>query len=245
MVTFNQGRALRTLALAATAAVLAVQIPDVVAVAGTPSVNGYAGIDYELYMNATRSWIDTGDFYEPHQLAGPYQIHDGDILYPPTALWLFVPSTFLPAVLWWIVPLLLTAWSIWRLRPGPLAWPLMALCLWGPVQIHIISGNPGIWAMAAVALGTVYRWPSVFALVKPSLGPFALFGMRDRRWWLTLAALVVLSAPLLPMWFDWVRVVANSRGGGLLYSWQEAPMMLLPILAWFARPGGRYDIERR
>ena len=54
MVTLNQGRALRTLALAATAAVLAVQIPDVVAVAGTPSVNGYAGIDYELYMNATR-----------------------------------------------------------------------------------------------------------------------------------------------------------------------------------------------
>jgi hypothetical protein len=34
------------------------------------------------------------------------------------------------------------------------------------------------------------------------------------------------------MWTDWVASVVNSRGGGLLYSSLEIPMLLLPLVAW-------------
>ncbi len=64
-----------------------------------------AAIDYRLYMDATERWLRGGPFYEPYQLAGPYTISAGDILYPPVALWLFVPLSFLPACMWWLVPL--------------------------------------------------------------------------------------------------------------------------------------------
>ena len=209
--------------------------------ASHPDFNGYAGIDYELYMNATTRWMHGGYFYEPYQLAGPYVISHGDILYPPVALLLFAPFTFLPAALWWAIPLATTMLVLVRLRPSVFVWPLLAACVgWQPAQIHIISGNPIIWSMAAVALGTIYRWPSVFALIKPSLFPFALFGMRDRRWWYGLGLFAGLCALFLPMWGDWITAVLNSRGGGLLYSWQEAPLLLLPIIAWLGRPGGRY-----
>ena len=57
-------------------------------------------------MDITRNWVDTGEFYLPHQLAGPYQVQTlVDVLYPPIALYLFVPFLVLPAVLWWAIPM--------------------------------------------------------------------------------------------------------------------------------------------
>lgn len=225
-------------------AILAAQVPTLLQVAALPNLNGYAGIDHALYMDATRRWLETGVFYEPYQLAGPYPIGPGNILYPPVALWLFVPFTTLPAVLWWAIPLGLTAWVILRLRPGPLAWPLMAAFVaWEPGQIHVMSGNPVMWSMAAIALGSLYPWAAPFALLKSSLFPFAFFRVDRRSWWVGFVAFSALSLPFLPMWFDWLRAVANSTGGGLGYSWQEAPLLLLPIIAWAARPGGRYGVR--
>ena len=55
------------------------------------------GVDYLLYRDAAARWLAGGPFFEPYQLAGPYPISAGDILYPPVALWLFVPFTVLPA----------------------------------------------------------------------------------------------------------------------------------------------------
>lgn len=225
--------------------ILLAQVPNLATVAGIPNLNGYAGLDYQLYMNATRDWLSVGTFYRLEQMAGPYAVVHGAVLYPPVSLWLFVPFTVLPAVLWWAVPLGVTAAVIISHRPGPLVWPLMALCLWEPVQIHVISGNPGLWSMMFVALAT--RWPvfGPFAFLKASLGPFGLWGIRNRAWWVGLAVFCALSLAVLPMWFDWLRVLLNSQGtGGFLYSWQEIPMMLLPILAWFGRPGGRYGVPR-
>ena len=37
------------------------------------------------------------------------------------------------------------------------------------------------------------------------------------------------------MWFDWVVVLVNSTEGGLLYSLQDVPILLLPIIAWKMR----------
>jgi hypothetical protein len=223
--------------------ILAAQVPDLLRAFDTPNIGGFAGIDYDLYMDATHRWLAGGPFYGPHQLAGPYEIRHGDILYPPVSLWLFVPFTVLPPLLWWIGPLAGTAAVVVALRPHWVVWPFLALCLWQPVQIHIISGNPVIWSLLAVALGTIYKWPSVFAFVKPSLGFFGLFGIRHRSWWAALGVFCVMSLVLLPMWADWITVLQNARGGGLEYSWQEIPLLLLPIIAWMARPGGRYGVR--
>lgn len=225
-----------------TLVILLSAVPTLLQAWAMPDWNGYGAGDYELYMTASARWLETGVFYEPHQLAGPYAIGLGDILYPPVSLWLFVPFTFLPGFLWWAIPLGVTAWVLWSLRPSPVAWPLMALCVtWEPGYIHVVAGNPVMWSLMAVALATRYPVAAPFALLKASLFPFALFRIDRRAWWVGLAVWCALSLPFLPMWFDWLRVVTNGRApGGLLYSLQEAPLLALPIIAWLYRPGGRY-----
>lgn len=217
------------------------------------------GVDYELYRAAATRWLGGGPFYEPYQFAGPYEIRAGDILYPPVGLWLFAPfalasgGTAAPAlglgaavaaVAWWLVPLGVTAWVIVALRPRPMAWPLLALCLANPTTLlKIWTGNPVMWSMAAMALAVVgpSRFAAPFVLLKASLAPFALFGVwgRGRRsWWAGAAVLAVLSLPFGGMWAEWVTSVLNSRGGGVLYSSLEVPILLLPLVAWAARTRG-------
>jgi hypothetical protein len=108
-----------------------------------------------------------------------------------------------------------------------MAWPTTPLKIW--------TGNPVVWSMAAMALGVIYLWPSVFVLLKPSLAPFALFGANRRSWWLAAGAFVALCLPFGALWLDWLASVANSRGGGPLYSALEIPMLALPLVAWAAR----------
>jgi hypothetical protein len=207
------------------------------------------GVDYRLYRDATERWVSGGPFYEPYQLAGPYPISAGDILYPPVALWLFVPFSVavgpvvaaLQWVAWWLVPLGIVAGVVLALRPRPAAWPLIALCLANPTTLlKIWTGNPVIWSMAALALAVVgsSRFTAPFVLLKPSLAPFALFGIHRRSWWAGAAVLVLLGLPFGAMWADWLTSLANSQGGGLLYSSLEFPMLLLPLVAWWARTGG-------
>jgi hypothetical protein len=198
------------------------------------------GVDVALYRDAAARWVAGGPFYEPYQLSGPYEVAHGDILYPPVGLWLFVPFAVLPTplalILWWGIPLAITAWLVVRLRPRPAVWPLIAFCLvWPTTPLKIWTGNPVIWGVAAMAIATVWRGAAPFALLKPSLAPFALFGIGHRSWWLGAASLVALSLPFGPMWFDWVAAVLNSRGGGFLYSSLEAPMLALPLAAWIGR----------
>jgi hypothetical protein len=198
------------------------------------------GVDAALYRDATLRWLSGGSFYEPYQIAGPYEIRAGDVLYPPVGLVLFVPFAVLPvaiaAIVWWAIPLGATGWAIRRLRPRPAVWPLLALCVaWPTTLLKTWTGNPVIWSMAAMALGVVYAWPSVVVLLKPSLAPFALFGAGRRSWWIAAFVLVLACVPFGGMWTDWVGSVVNSRGGGLLYSALEIPMLLLPLIAWLGR----------
>lgn len=209
------------------------------------------GVDFQLYRDVTNRWLAGGPFFEPYQVAGPYDIRAGDVLYPPVALWLFVPFAavagagmlgVLASVAWWVIPLGLTAVSVWRLRPKPAFWPLIALCLANPTTLlKIWTGNPVMWSMAAMAVATVAgstRFAAPFVLLKPSLAPFALFGINRRSWWLGLAVLAVLCLPFGSLWGDWVASVVNSRGGGLLYSALEIPLLLLPLVAWIGRTRG-------
>ena len=77
-----------------------------------------------------------------------------------------------------------------------------------------------------------------FVLLKPSLAPFALFGIRRRSWWLGASVLVVLCLPFGAMWLDWLSTLRNSQGGGLLYSSLEVFLLLLPLAAWWGRTRG-------
>ena len=225
---------------------LALPVHDLLAALGTPDLNGYGGVDYRLYIDSATRWLSGGPYFEPYQLAGPYQISAGDILYPPVSLLLFVPFTFLPAVLWWLLPAAAVGWSIARLRPKPLVWPLLALCAaWPPTLVKIVTGNPVIWAVAAMALGVVYAWPSVLVLIKPSLFPFALFGIRRKAWWLALGVFVLVSLPFGSLWIDWIHSVLNSQGGGLAYSSLEIPMLAFPIIAWLGRTRSVPSSDRR
>jgi hypothetical protein len=207
------------------------------------------GVDFQLYRDVTSRWLTGGPFFEAYQVAGPYDIRAGDVLYPPVALWLFVPFALptgaldtIVAVAWWALPLGITAAVVWRLRPRPAVWPLIALCIANPTTLlKVWTGNPVIWAMAAMAvacLGGRWRFAAPFVLLKPSLAPFALFGINRRSWWSGLIALVLLSLPFGSLWADWAASVLNSRGGGLLYSALEIPMLALPLAAWVGRTRG-------
>jgi hypothetical protein len=198
------------------------------------------GVDVALYREAATRWFAGGPFYEPYQLAGQYEVAHGAILYPPVGLWLFVPFALLPTVpaliLWWAIPAAVTIGAIWRLRPRALVWPLIALCLaWPTTPLKIWTGNPVIWSMVAMAVATASRGGAPFALLKPSLFPFALFGIGRRSWWIGAALFAVLSVPFWSLWLDWIATVQNARGGGLLYSVLEAPMLALPLVAWLGR----------
>jgi hypothetical protein len=206
------------------------------------------GVDFQLYRDAATRWLNGGSFYESYQLTGLYDIRAGDILYPPVGLWLFVPFAIAdgPAGIvlafgWWLVPLAITAGAVVALRPRPIVWPLIALCLANPTTLlKIWTGNPVIWSMAAMALAVAgsSRAAAPFALLKPSLAPFALFGIRRRSWWAGAAVLAILCLPFGSLWGDWVASVLDSRGGGLLYSSLEVPMLLLPLVAWLGRTRG-------
>ncbi len=198
---------------------------------------GRVGADQDLYVEATRRWLAGGSFYLPHQLAGPYVITPGDILYPPTTIPLFLPFLVVPSVLFAIIPLGVLGWLVVRSRPRPWSWPLMAACLVAtPTLVKLVHLNPVMWVAAAVAMALFRGWPGVLVLIKPSLAPFALIGVHRRSWWIALAGAGALALLFAPMWPDYLTVLANSRNEeGLLYSLTDVPLVLIPVIAWAAR----------
>ncbi len=206
---------------------------------------GRVGADVALYVAATGRWLAGGPFYPAHQLAGPYAISDGDILYPPTTIPLFAAFRWLPAPVFVALPAAAIGWTVIRHRPAPCTWPVMAACLaFTPTLVKLVHANPFVWAAAAVALGTVYGWPAAFALVKPSLAPFALIGVRRQSWRVALLGIGVVALAFTPMWADYVTVVLNSRNdSGLLYSLQDVPLLLLPLVAWLGRAPASENVQ--
>ena len=198
------------------------------------------GFDYQLYADAARRYLVDGSFYLPYQLAGPYQVVAREILYPPVILALLIPFTVLPAVLWWAIPLGITAAVLAWHRPSPWGWAAIGLLLVLPMPVPwalgtIVTGNPAMWAMAALAAGTVWGWPAVLVLLKPSLLPFGLVGIRTRRWWQAAGLLVVASITILPATVQYGAAILNARGLSPLYSLNEVPLMLIPLVAWISR----------
>lgn len=219
-------------------------VPWILALQLNPVTKDLVAIDANIYFRAADRWLADGTWYLPRQLQGPYEIRIGDVLYPPILLYLLLPFQVLPAALWWVIPLAITAMAIVRMRPPRWSWPLLLLCLaWGPAMGQIVKGNPVMWVMATLSVSIAMGWPSTTVLLKPSLFPFALIGIRRRAWWLQLGLLGLLSLPVLGLTLQYPQVILDSRGGGLLYSIDDVPLLLLPVLAGLA--AGKLRLPRR
>lgn len=198
--------------------------------------------DFHAYQDFGRRFLDTGSAYLPHQLAGPYPGNPDagptglPSLYPPNATLLFAASTFVPAVLWWAIPLGLLAWCIIAWRPAPWAWPVLALILAAsPFVTTVMVGNTDMWVAAFIAAGLRWGWGGPLVLMKPTLAPFALAGIHKRGWWAMAGVSVVLGLLMLPEGLRYVQAIVNAETRGLAYSILSVPTMLVPVIAWAAR----------
>jgi hypothetical protein len=202
---------------------------------------GAIGIDYTTVMDAARRWLDGSSPYLARQLHGPYQqiaanlADSGELLYPPVALPLFAVFSALPAILWWAIPAVIGALGLRRTRPARWTWPILAICLGVGQSVPIvIAGNPTIWIVAAGLWAPSLGWPGPLILLKPSVAPLALLGIRRRSWWVGAAVLGVACLPFGSLWADWFRSVVDMRAtglGGVLFSLHQLPILLIPVIA--------------
>jgi hypothetical protein len=206
---------------------------------------GELGRDFDTYVRVAQHWIGTGSLYYPHQLAGPYP-NTGDVnLYPPPTVLLFMPFLVLPAVLWWIVPLGVTAWLVFDDRPAWWSWPILAVAF-VPLDFHagIAMGNTTMWAVAAIALATRRPAAAVLLGLKPSFLPIALLYAVHRQWWRAALMMGAVALVFLPYWPAWWTAVGNIEGHNLLtYSLGSVPLLLVPIVAHLARTRSRRTLS--
>lgn len=200
---------------------------------------GYVGVDIIHYLDGTRRWLATGSPYVPSEVAGPFVYAPETFLHPPIALPLLLPFTVLPLPLWWIIPVGIVAWFVWACRPAPWTWPVMALMLCSP-RFHgaFIVGNSDLWIWAGVAAGLRFGWPALVVVVKPSMFPLVLAGIRHRSWWAGALGLGVISLAFGSLWLEWIAVVRNSPGDWT-YSLRNLTWLLLPLVAWIGRRSAR------
>jgi hypothetical protein len=191
-----------------------------------------AGLDFSIYLDHTRRALEGGSFYLDRQLHGPYSIELGDSYYPPPTILLFAPFLVLPAIAWWIVPIAVVVAVVAYWRPGP--WGLAAIVWsmwwWRSTQI-VILGNPSMWIAAAVAAGTLARWPLALIVLKPTLLPFVALGVGGRGFWISLGVLALLSLPFALMWTDYARAAMDSSIRWS-YSLNDIPLVLIGVTAW-------------
>jgi hypothetical protein len=201
------------------------------------------GMDYRYYVSLGTRYLADGTFYLPHQLAGPHLAGwlgispPVDTLYPPSALFLFVPLVWLPALVWWVIPIAVTGFALYRLRPAPWTWVVMLLLLAWPRAIgSYLFGNTDMWMVAALAAGLVWGWPVLLLTLKPTYVPLLLIGVRRRSAWIAGVITLVASLVLLwPLWPQYVTSMENIRGLTLDYAFGSIPLLLIPIVAWIGR----------
>jgi len=234
---------------------LGLAITEAVIIVGKAVPDSY-GVDFHAYQVHVARFLAGGSLFESWQLAGPYEIHAafaGEVapanvfpsLYPPLIIPLVAPFLVLPEILWWAIPIGLVLYTIWRLRPAPWSWPVMAALLVYPRTADIVlSGNPAMWVVAAVGAAAVWHWPGVLVLLKPSLFPFALIGIRSRSWWLAAGILAIASLGFLSAWLEWLVVLQNVRGSTVLYNLRDAPSVAIPVVAFVGSRRFRGAISR-
>jgi hypothetical protein len=199
-------------------------------------VNGmHAGEDLVHYLDGVRRWWATGNPYLPNEIARPFDYEVETFLHPPVSILFFAPWLVLPPILWWAIPIGITAGLVIAWRPAPWTWPLLAFGLaQPPLHEALIWGNSNLWLTAALALSLVGGpWAALF-LIKPSLGMLAFVGIRRTSWWKTAAVIALLCVPFGLLWLDWAKVILNSPADAT-YSLRNLPWVLLPVVAWAGR----------
>lgn len=242
----------RPLALGLTLLVLGMGLAVSVAQFRAFESRGLIGVDYGLFMDFGRDWLATGTMYRDWQLAGPYAIQNGagttdfesmPSIYPPIAAPVFAVWSFLPAGLWWAVPIAVLGYVLVRLRPAPWAWPVMACALLftSTASVYAVGGST-LWVVAGIAGGLIWGWPALVVLLKPTFVLFAVVGMDRRSFWIGLALIAALSLLMLTEWIRWIQAMLNAEGAGLLYSIRDLPLVAVPVIAWLAseRSGSGY-----
>jgi hypothetical protein len=203
----------------------------------TPAEDAWTlGMDYRFYRDVGLRWLTDGVYYLPYQLDGPYGFTNMvDVLYPPQALLLFAPFAYLPAPLWWVIPIGVTSAALWGLRPRPWAWVAMLLLLAWPRAIGAyLFGNSDIWVMATIAAGARWGWPAAFIILKPTALPFMLPAVRRRSFWIALGILAgtfIVMAPLVAQYVTAMRNLTIDLG----YSLGSLALYLVPIAAYLGR----------
>ncbi len=206
---------------------------------------GSIGIDYTTVIDGTNRWLHGGSPFVARQLAGPYlQIgananDSGEFLYPPIALPFFALFTVLPGFLWWATPAVLFVTGMLRLRPARWTWPVLALLvLVGQSIPLLIAWNPTIWIVTFAVWAPSLGWTGPLVLLKPTVAPLALLGIRHRSWWIAAGLLAIACVPFGSLWADWLTAVANMKTNGPpgpAFSLLQLPFLLLPAVAWLGR----------
>ena len=112
----------------------------------------YLGMDYMFYRDVGARWLHDGSWYLPFQSAPHEFTNMVSNVYPPMALFLFVPAALMPWVFWWAVPIAVLAYALWRMQPAPWAWPIILLLMMWPRSIGgYLYGNTTIWTTAGLA----------------------------------------------------------------------------------------------
>jgi hypothetical protein len=195
-----------------------------------------AGMDFWFYRDIAVRWLADGTYYLPHQLTGePYPLTPMvDVLYPPNALVLFVPFVWLPAILWWVIPLAVVAYVVWSYRPSPWGWVAIVACIaWPRTFGAVLFGNTDMWVAAAVAGGLRWGWPAALLAIKPMFAPLGIVGIRKRSTWVAGAFMVAVSLPMLGDYWTAARNLVVTDP--LAYWTVSIPFALLPIVAWWSR----------
>jgi hypothetical protein len=200
------------------------------------SMRGWLWLDGQFYAGLGRHFLETGEMYFPLQFAGPYPPEGMVNLYPPIAMYLFVPAAILPLPLWWIVPLGIVAWHVWDCRPAWWTWPILALiAALVPTIVAVLWGNTVIWSAALVALAC--RWPAFGPLVafKPTDLVAVVVFVRHRSFWVGVAVVIGASLILLPYWPLWIQATSNIAGSGFTRNVHNLPVALFPLVVWWGR----------
>ena len=71
-------------------------------------------------------------------------------------------------------------------------------------------------------------------LFKPAFAPFALIGIKRRRWWVAMGVLCLAALPFGAMWLDYATVIRNSSLSAS-YGLINLPLMVAPLIAWVGR----------
>jgi hypothetical protein len=206
---------------------------------------GILGVDYAMFMEDGRRWLESGTMYLPYQLAGRYahDIGSGTMdvavmpaLYPPIAGPVFAAWRLAPSFLWWAIPIGVLVYALFRWRPALWAWPLMLESLLSPNTADaFFAGGSTMWVVAGVAGGLLWGWPAVVIAFKPSFAPFIVVGAGRRSWWLAVGLVAILGLAMLPEWFRYFTVLRNLESPGLIYSIGSVPFLVVPLIAWVAR----------